>query len=92
MQSLIVVLVVAACSAYALWTLMPSSARRSLALTLLRLPHLPRRVEARLQKTAQAASGCGCDGCDRSEKRADKQPAAKVPAQHTITFHPRARR
>ena len=88
MQSLIVVLVVAACSAYALWTLMPSSARRSVALKLLRLPHLPRRVEARLQKTAQAASGCGCDGCDR----ADKQPAAKAPAQHTIRFHPRARR
>ena len=90
MQSLIVVLLVAACSSYALWTLMPSAARRSLALTLLRLPHLPRRVEARLQKAAQAASGCGCDGCDRSEKRSEKKPAA--PAQHTITVHPRAGR
>ncbi|MEO8058549.1 MAG: DUF6587 family protein [Burkholderiales bacterium] len=88
MQSLIVILLVLACSTYALWTLMPSAARRSLALTLLRLPKLPHRVEARLQKAAQAASGCGCDGCDRSEKK----PAAKAPAQHPITFHPRARR
>ena len=88
MQLLIVVLLVTACSAYALWTLMPSAARRSLAITLLRLPHLPRRIEARLQKAVQAASGCGCDGCDRSEKK----PAASAPAQHKITFHPRARR
>ena len=88
MQLLIVVLLVTACSAYALWTLMPSGARRSLALTLLRLPHLPRRIEARLQKAAQAASGCGCDGCDRSENK----PTVNAPAQHTIKFHPRARR
>ena len=88
MQSVIVVLLVAACSFYALWTLMPSSARRSLAIGMLRIPHLPRRIEARLQKSAQAASGCGCDGCDRSEKK----PAANAPAQQTITFHPRARR
>jgi hypothetical protein len=88
MQSLIVVLLVSACSFYALWTLMPSSARRTLAIGMLRIPHLPRRIEARLQKSAQAASGCGCDGCDRSEKK----PAAKGPAQQTITFHPRTRR
>ena len=88
MQSLIVFLLVAACSFYALWTLMPSSARRALASAMLRIPHLPRRVEVRLQKTAQAASGCGCDGCDRS----DKKPAVKEPASQTITFHPRARR
>ena len=88
MQSLIVVLLVAACSCYALWTLMPTSARRTLALGMLRIPHLPRRLEARLQKSAQAASGCGCDGCDRSEKK----PATNAPAQQTITFHPRTRR
>ncbi len=88
MQSLIVILLVGACSCYALWTLMPASARRTLALGMLRIPHLPQRIEARLQKSAQAASGCGCDGCDRSEKK----PAAKAPAQQTITFHPRPRR
>ncbi len=89
MQSMIVVLLVAACSAYALWTLMPSAARRSLALALLRLPHVSGRVEARLQKAAQATSGCGCDGCDRSEQ---KPPAPNARAQHPITFHPRTRR
>ncbi len=88
MQLLIVVLLVAACSAYALWTLMPSAARRSLAITALRLPRLPRRVEARLRKAAQAESGCGCDGCDRSEKK----PAASTPVQHAIKFHPRVPR
>ena len=88
MQSLIVVLLVGACGFYALWTLMPASARRSIAINLLRVPHLPHRVEARLRKSSQAASGCGCDGCDRSEKK----PAAKAPAQQTITFHPRTPR
>ncbi|MEO8804504.1 MAG: hypothetical protein ABI433_00355 [Burkholderiaceae bacterium] len=88
MQSLIVAVLVGACSVYALWTLMPAGARRSLAIVMLRAPHLPRRVEARLRKSAQAASGCGCDGCDRSENK----PAAKAPAQQTITFHPRTRR
>jgi hypothetical protein len=88
MQTLIVAVVVVACSFYALWTLMPSSARRALALVLLRTPGLPRRIKTHLQKSAQAASGCGCDGCDRS----DKKPAAKTPASQTITFHPRAPR
>ena len=88
MQSSIVVLLVGACSFYAVWTLMPASARRSLAIGMLRIPHLPRSIETRLQKSARAASGCGCDGCDRSERK----PAANAPAQQTITFHPRARR
>lgn len=88
MQSLIVAVLVAACSIYAVWTLMPSGARRALAVVLLRMPHLPRGFTTRLQKAAQAASGCGCDGCDRS----DKKPAAKPPASQPITFHPRAPR
>jgi hypothetical protein len=88
MQTLIVVVLVSGCSLYALWALMPSSARRTLAITMLRVPHLPRRIEARLNKSAQAASGCGCDGCDRAEKK----PAAKAPTQQPITFHPRTRR
>ena len=88
MQTLIVAVLVVACSAYALWTLMPAAARRALAIGLLRVPHLPRGITTRLQKAAQAASGCGCDGCDRS----DKKPAAPTPASQTITFHPRAPR
>ena len=88
MQTLIVAVLVGACSFYALWTLMPSGARRALAAGLLRIPHLPRRIETRLQKAAQAASGCGCDGCDRS----DKKPAVETPTTQPITFHPRPRR
>ena len=88
MQTLIVAVLVAACSVYTLWTLMPAGARRALAAGMLRIPHLPRRIETRLQKAAQATPGCGCDGCDRS----DKKPAAKTPASQTITLHPRARR
>ncbi len=88
MQTLIVALLVGACSVYAIWTLMPSAARRSMASALLRLPHRPHWLEARLQKVVQAVSGCGCDGCDRSEKK----PAANPAAPQAITFHPRARR
>ena len=88
MQMLIVAVLVGACSCYALWTLMPSGARRALASAMLLIPHVPRSVEAHLQKTVRAASGCGCDGCDRSEKK----PALAPPASQKITFHPRARR
>ena len=88
MQSSIAHLLVAACSLYALWTLMPALARRRLATGLLRLPHLPGRIEARLRKSAETSSGCGCDGCDRSERK----PAAEAPPQQTITFHRRTRR
>ena len=88
MQSLIVAVLVGACSGYALWTLMPKSARRKLALGLLSVPHLPRWIEARLQESARAASGCGCDGCDR----AGEKPAANTAAQQTITLHRRTRR
>ncbi len=88
MQSLIVIVLVCACSLHALWTLLPAAARRSLAVAMLRLPHLPGRLEARLRKSAQAASGCGCDGCDHAEKKRAVTP----PTQQTITFHPRTRR
>jgi hypothetical protein len=87
LQTLIVALIVPACVAYAAWKLMPSSARRALAGSMLRLRHLPRPIEARLRQAAQAASGCGCDGCDR----APKPHAAPAPAPQPIRFHPRAR-
>lgn len=88
LQNLIVALLVPGCALYAAWKLMPSTARRSLALRLLRLPHLPGPIEARLRRSAEAASGCGCDGCDR----ADHPPAATASAAKPITFHPRPRR
>jgi hypothetical protein len=83
LQLLIVALLVPGCVVYAAWRLMPSAGRRALAAHLLRLPRLPRRLESTLRRAAaQAASGCGCDGCDHAEP---------MPAQQPITFHPRKR-
>ena len=85
-QSLIVALLVTACSAYAVWTLMPSAARRVLAGWMLKLP-LPAPFAAPFERAARASSGCGCDGCDRSELK-PKAAAAPNGAQ-PLTFHPR---
>ena len=88
-QTIAVALIVGACLLYAVWTLMPAVARRTLAGALLRLP-LPPPLAARLKKTVAAASGCGCDGCDR----APVATAAAAPkrTEQPIRFHPRARR
>ncbi len=87
MQTLIVTLIVAACSVYAAWTLMPAAARRTVAIRLLKLP-LPRLLAARMQRAATAASGCGCDGCDRAPLKSQ----AAAPKPQVVTFHPRPRR
>ena len=83
MQTLIVALLVLACSVYAVWTLMPSAARRALATVLLRWP-LPAAIASRLRRAAAAAPGCGCDGCDHV-------PAKKPAATQVMTFHRRPR-
>ena len=89
MQILIVTLIVAACSVYAVWTLMPAAARRTVAIRLLKLPlPLPRLLAARMQRAATAASGCGCDGCDRAPLKSQ----AAAPKPQVVTFHPRPRR
>ena len=88
MQFLVVALVVAGCSAYAAWTLMPSSARRWLARHLMTWP-LPDFALARLRRQSESTGGCSCDGCDKSvlakAKTAARQPVAP------ITLHPRRR-
>ena len=85
MQSLIVALLVPGCSAYVVWVVLPGAARRGAVDALLRLP-LPDVLAARLRKTAQATSGCGCSGCDHAVSKPGPDAA------QTITFHPRARR
>ncbi len=82
-QSLIVAVVVAACSVYAAWSLMPASARRATAAALLKMP-LPGGISAFMRRHSLAASGCACDGCDHA---ADKKAAA--PSVQAIHFHPR---
>ncbi|CAN5274213.1 hypothetical protein BH11PSE9_BH11PSE9_15160 [soil metagenome] len=84
-QALIVALLVLGCSVYAVWTLMPSVARRALAASMLKLP-LPEVMATRMRKAAKASSGCGCDGCDRSELK------VKAPVENIVTFHRRAGR
>ena len=66
-QTLIVGVLVAGCACYSIWTLLPAGARRQLAQRLLKV-RLPKAVHARLLRHAQAASGCGCDGCDQGSK------------------------
>ena len=80
-------LIVAACSVYATWSLMPAAARRSVATRLLKLP-LPRPLAARMQRAATAASGCGCDGCDHAPAKSQAAPTKP----QVVTFHPRPRR
>jgi uncharacterized protein DUF6587 len=85
-QILIVTLVVACCFVYAAWALLPASARRWVATRLLER-QLPDFVAAALRPYASAASGCGCDGCDRSA--ASKPPRLEA---MPVTFHPRRQR
>ena len=83
MQGLIVALMVIACTVYAVWTLMPGAARRSLAGSMLKVALLNERrsggqnrhqngsesrLIVKLRKAARATSGCACDGCDRAPK------------------------
>ncbi len=82
LQSLIVFIMVAGCFAYAAWTLLPQAARRALAKGLLRLP-LPPSLLSIVEKTASAAAGCQCSGCDQA------QPRTSPTAAQALLFHPR---
>jgi hypothetical protein len=83
LQMLVVAGLVTWCAFYALWTLMPSAAKKKIALSLLRR-RLPAALADALQRHASAGSGCGCDGCDRAQK-----PAKSASGDTPITFHPR---
>jgi hypothetical protein len=68
LESILVVLIVAAAAAYAVWALMPVSTRRSVALTCSRAlggpgaPGIGGKLAGVLQKLAQAPAG-GCSDC-----------------------------
>jgi hypothetical protein len=89
-QWVVVAVLVGGCAAYAAWTLMPAAARRRLA-TAAVMRHWP--VERFWRRHAQAASGCGCDGCDAAPLA--KRPGAAASGgrdsgeARPITFHPR---
>ena len=82
-QNLIVAVLVAGCTVYAAWRLMPAMARRAIARALLELP-LPAKAEAILQKALAPISGC--DGCDHGSASKPLEPTA---AGQPITFYPR---
>jgi len=87
-ESLLVFALVSASFVYAAWQLMPQSARRALALGLLRLP-LPARVNVYLAQAAQSVGACNCSGCGHATvKRGSAQKAGQPPAQ-VLVFHPR---
>ena len=81
-QHLVVFALVAGCSMYALWVLMPTVARRFIARRLAQLP-ITTAWKTRLQQTATASSGCDCSGCDRV---VDLQRKARPQVVH---FHAR---
>jgi hypothetical protein len=78
MQGLAVGLVVLGCTLYAVWALLPRMLRRAVAQRAAKWPW-PQPLAIRLQRAAQASSGCGCDGCD------GKAPGA-LPAGGTQTI------
>jgi uncharacterized membrane protein YccC len=88
LQALIVAVLVACCFVYAAWALIPAAARKWLASRLLERK-LPAFLAEALRPYATAASGCSCDGCDRSGKVA---PRAAASGSKPITFHPRRQR
>jgi hypothetical protein len=79
-QHLVVFALVAGCTIYALWALMPAVARRFIAKQLVKWP-LGSAWKARFQQAASASSGCDCSGCD---KVVDLQ---RKPAPQVIRFH-----
>ncbi|HEY2927434.1 DUF6587 family protein [Piscinibacter sp.] len=83
-QSLVVALVVLACTVYAAWTLMPSAARRAMATAMLKLP-LPDPLARPLREAVQSGSGCG--SCDSCADAGAKAPTAVQP----VTVHRRLR-
>jgi ferrous iron transport protein B len=89
LQSLLVAVIVLACSGYAAWTLMPSALRRPLARSLLKLSTLPESVARVLRKAAQPAGACG--GCDSCGDSAATPAPSSPPAAKPVTFHRRLR-
>jgi len=86
-QTVAALCLVLGCAVFAAWTLLPAAARRGIAVALLKRP-LPGFAARFFQRHAQAASGCGCDGCDRNV--AAPPAAARPPAQGApLVFHPR---
>ena len=87
LQTVVAICLVVGCAVYAAWTLLPAAGRRGIAVALLKRP-LPEFAARFMRRHAEAASGCGCDGCDRNV--AAPPPADSSSAQGApLVFHPR---
>jgi hypothetical protein len=82
LQSIVVALLVASCSVYALWIVMPGAARRALAVVMLRLP-LPAPLARPFTKALRGGGGCGCAGCDAAPA------SSNLPKRAVVTVHRR---
>ena len=87
LQTLLALLLVAGCAAYATWTLLPAGGRRRIAKALLKRP-LPGPAARFFHRHAAASAGSGCGSCERNpEARAQ---AGRPPAQGApLIFHRR---
>jgi hypothetical protein len=91
MQQWLVGLIVAACAAQVVWTLLlPAALRRRVAQALLQR-RWPAAVQRRLQAAARPSPGCGCDGCDAGALRAAARVQA-APTVQAVQWAPRRRR
>ena len=87
LQTLVALLLVVGCAAYATWTLLPAGGRRVIAIALLKRP-LPGPAARFFRRHAAASAGSGCGSCDRnpaSTPQAGRPPAQGVP----LVFHGR---
>jgi hypothetical protein len=92
-QELIVAVIVIGCTAYAVWVLMPSALRRSLAQQLMGWP-LPDFLASRMKRAAQAGQGCACSGCDavgKSPSASRTGPGDKPANVQIIQIHRRSK-
>jgi hypothetical protein len=82
LQWIAVAVIVPLCALYAAWNLIGAAGRSRVANWLAKLPW-PAAWQRRLAKTGAAASGCGCDGCD-------KPAGTDPPKQSIVRVHRRS--
>jgi len=89
LQTLVALLLVVGCAAYATWTLLPAGGRRGIARALLKRP-LPGPAARFFRRYAEAAASSGCGSCERNP--ASVPPAGRPPAEGApLVFHRRRR-
>jgi hypothetical protein len=85
LQTLVALLLVAGCAAYATWTLLPAGVRRGIARALLKR-RLPEPAARFFRRHAAGSTGSGCGSCDRNPAappQAGRPPAEGAP----LVFH-----